>query len=102
MKLFVFVLLGAFLVIGLAGCESISMPYVMQTDRVDQMVNGVNRDLKRPFLAVDIDLVDPKTSDKPAEEAAPVVETRRETTYAQEETPTTIKKKVTLREEEVK
>lgn len=116
MKLFVFVLAGAFLVMGLAGCESISKPYVMQTDRVDQRLDAGNMgylkgtppppkdrgDLKRPLIAVDIDLVDVKTSDKPAQETAPVVETRRETTYTQEETPTMVKRKVTVREEEVK
>ncbi len=55
---------------GLLGCESISKPYIMTVDRVDQKVEG-NRgylvgtpppaeerdNLKRPLIAVDMDLV---------------------------------------------
>ena len=69
------VLLAAFaacLVIALAGCESISKPYVMETDRVDQKMDTGNRGylkgapppakdragLKRSLIAVDIDLID--------------------------------------------
>ncbi len=63
------IVLAAMMVIGLVGCN-LSKPYVMQTDRVDQDMNAGNRgylkgtppppgdrgDLKRPLIAVDIDL----------------------------------------------
>jgi len=65
-------LLCAILTIGLIGCEKISKPYVMKMDRADQDLNAGNRgylkgtppppgdrgDLKRPFIAVDVDLID--------------------------------------------
>ena len=65
--------------IGLTGCERISKPYIMTVDRVDQKVEG-NRgylkgtpppaqeraNLKRPLIAVDMDLVEIKG--KPAPE----------------------------------
>jgi len=56
--------------VALVGCEKISKPYIMTTDRVDQKVDG-NRgylkgtpppakertNLTRPLIAVDMDLV---------------------------------------------
>ena len=55
-----------------AGCERVSMPYVMKTERVDQKMDIGNRGylkgapppakdrtgLKRPLIAVDIDLIE--------------------------------------------
>ena len=63
----------------LVGCEKISKPYIMTVDRVDQKVEG-NRGylkgtpppaqdrtgLKRPLIAVDMDLIDIKG--KPAKD----------------------------------
>ena len=65
--------------IGLIGCEKISKPYIMTVDRTDQKVVG-NRGyvkgtpppaeerigLKRPLIAVDMDLVEIKG--KPAQD----------------------------------
>ena len=59
--------------VALVGCEKISKPYIMTVDRVDQKVEG-NRgylkgtpppaqertNLKRPLIAVDMDLIDIK------------------------------------------
>jgi len=55
-----------------AGCERVSMPYVMKTERIDQKMDTGNRGylkgspppakdrtgLKRPLIAVDIDLIE--------------------------------------------
>lgn len=71
------VVLGLCIAMGLAGCE-ISKPYVITVDRVDQKVSEGNRGymkgtpppaderqgLKRPLIAVDIDL--PSVQGKPA------------------------------------
>ena len=68
------VALGISFIIGLVGCERVSAPYIMKMDRVDQKLDAGNRgylkgtppapedrgDLKRPFIALDIDLVDMK------------------------------------------
>ena len=65
--------------VALVGCEKISKPYIMTVDRVDQKVDG-NRgylkgtpppeqertNLKRPLIAVDMDLIDIKG--KPAKD----------------------------------
>lgn len=72
MGVFFAVVVGICLIICLVGCEGISKPYVMKMDRVDQKLDEGNKgylkgtppppksrgDLKRPFIAVDIDLVD--------------------------------------------
>ncbi len=71
MKWFFVVMVGICLIVGLIGCESISKPYIMKMDRTDQKLDEGNRgylkgtapapkdrgDLKRPFIAVDIDLI---------------------------------------------
>lgn len=68
MQLLIVVMLSTVMVIGLGGC--ISKPYVMTMDRVDQKMDVGNRgylmgtppppedrgELKRQFIAVDIDL----------------------------------------------
>ncbi len=65
--------------VALVGCEKISKPYIMTVDRVDQKAGG-NRgylrgtpppeqeraNLKRPLIAVDMDLIDIKG--KPAQD----------------------------------
>jgi len=65
-------------ILALTGCERISMPYVMKTDRVDQDLKVGNRGylkgtpppapdrsgLKRPWLAVDVDLISTGTNGK--------------------------------------
>ncbi len=70
--------------IGLKGCN-LSKPYIMNTDRVDQDMQAGNRGylkgppppaddrsgLKRPLLAVDIDL--PQIKGKPAKESKLVI-----------------------------
>ena len=62
--------------VALVGCEKISKPYIMTVDRVDQMVDSGNKgylqgtpppagersNLKRPLIAVDMDLVTIKGS----------------------------------------
>ncbi len=97
MKLFCFTVLSILVLVALAGCQ-MSKPYVMEMDRVDQKMEG-NRgylkgtpppaedrsNLKRPFIAVDIDL--PSTAPE------------KEATMVREEPP--VKKKA-MREEEVK
>ena len=68
MKLVFFVLLSACILFALIGCE-MSKPYIMNTDREDQKIEG-NRgylkgtppplkergDLKRPYLTVDVEI----------------------------------------------
>ena len=72
MRVFYLIVIAC-LIAGLTGCERVSMPYVMKTDRTDQDLKVGNRgylkgtpppskdrgDLKRPFIAVDVDLVEP-------------------------------------------
>jgi len=60
----------AVMALGLAGCETISKPYIMTVDRTDQKVEGnrgylsgtppqpTERHLKRELIAVDMDLVE--------------------------------------------
>ena len=64
---------GVCIAVALVGCERISKPYIMTVDRVDQQVDG-NKGflkgtppaseervgLKRPLIAVDMDLVEIK------------------------------------------
>jgi hypothetical protein len=91
------VLLSACLVIGLAGCSDVSKPYVIKVDRTDQEMTAGNRgyikgtpppvgdrgELKRPLIAVDVDLAQikgPKSTEvsedsgdvRPSPAAAPV------------------------------
>lgn len=83
MKQLFLILLSVALLIALAGCEGISTPYVMKTDRTDQNLSVGNRgylkgtppppkdrgELKREFIAIDIDLAEGgKEEAKPAEE----------------------------------
>jgi hypothetical protein len=72
MKKFLSVIVCGLIALGLAGCCGVSAPYIMQTDRVDQDVASGNKgylkgtpppsddrsNLKRPLIAVDIDLPD--------------------------------------------
>ncbi len=72
--MFYLVLTFVCLAAALAACERVSMPYVMKTDRTDQDLKAGNRgyfkgtppppkdrgDLKRPLIAVDVDLIDSK------------------------------------------
>ena len=71
-------ILSVFLVLALTGCERVSMPYVMKMDRTDQNLRVGNRgylkgtppppkdrgDLKRPFIAVDVDLIEPEKKEE--------------------------------------
>ena len=100
-----------------SGCDTtMTNPYVMKTDRVDQKLDAGNRgylkgtpppapdrgDLKRPWIAVDVNLP-PTTKERAAEaEAASVKEVKREVTVIKEETPTTVKKTTVVTEEETK
>lgn len=81
MKLLFVFMLGAALAIGAAGCSDISAPYIMQTDRVDQKMDLGNRgylkgtpppaadrgNLKRPLIAIDVDLPDMGVSSEKSE-----------------------------------
>jgi hypothetical protein len=111
----VLILIAAMAVI-VTGCASVSAPYVMNTDRVDQKLDQGNRgylkgtpppppdrgDLKRPWIAVDVDLLETSSkSTAPAKEEKPV-EVKREVTVVKEETPTTVKKTTVVKEEEIK
>ena len=104
------------------GCGAkMTNPYVMKTDRVDQKLEEGNRgyvkgtpppvgdrgDLKRPWIAVDVDLPDSSSASAPAAveeksvEQKPV-EVKREVAVIKEETPTTIKTTTVVTEEEIK
>ena len=75
--LFLSIIAGS-LILALSGCERVSAPYIMKTDRQDQNLAAGNRgyfkgtppppedrgDLKREFIAVDIDLIDVNKSRK--------------------------------------
>ena len=70
MRAFVVVVMIAAVAVAAVGCSNVSKPYVMKTDRVDQKLEEGNRgylkgtpppvgdrgDLKRPWIAVDVDL----------------------------------------------
>ena len=99
------------------GCGAkMTNPYIMKTDRVDQKLEEGNRgyikgtpppvgdrgDLKRPWIAVDVDLPDsPVTSSAAAVEKKPA-EVKREIAVVKEETPTTVKTTTVVTEEEIK
>ena len=120
MRVFLAVVVIAAVAIAAAGCGNVSKPYVMTTDRVDQKLEAGNRgylegtpppvgdrgDLKRPWIAVDVDL--PESSDgssAPVQEKAvqeKVVEVKREVTVIKEETPTAVKTTTVVMEEEIK
>lgn len=97
------------IVLGLVGCESMSTPYVMKMDRIDQKMDTGNRgylkgtpppvkdrgDLKRPFIAIDIDLVEMGEGNaKTAEETNVAVETKEAAPVMKEAAP--------IKQEEVK
>ena len=98
--------LSIFIISLLTGCE-MSKPYVMTTERVDQKMEIGNRgylkgtppppkyrgDLKRPFIAVDINLPEVGESEGPAVEAKEAA-AKKVTPPASEKAP--------LKEEEVK
>ena len=102
--------------IAAAGCGNVSKPYVMKTDRIDQKLEEGNRgylkgtpppvgdrgDLKRPWIAVDVDL--PESSGTNPAPAAPEkpAEVKREVTVVKEETPTNVKTTTVVKEEEIK
>jgi hypothetical protein len=107
MKAFSVVLVIALLA-ALAGCE-VSKPYVMKVDRHDQNLETGNRgylkgtpppvgdrgDLKRPFLAVDIDL----PSDSPQPPAEEAIATEEEAVATEEEAVATEEEAVATEEE---
>lgn len=82
MKVVYAIISGACVLVALIGCESISRPYVMKMDRVDQDMEIGNRgylqgtpppprdrgELKRPFIAIDIDLLETKKARYAAQE----------------------------------
>ena len=115
MKGLALIAFAAILAAALIGCQ-MSAPYVMETDRTDQKMEAGNRGylkgtpppaedragLKRPWLAVDVDL--PGTEEGKAQEAGTkTVEVREEISIVRSQTPagTTVQKKVVI-EEEVK
>lgn len=107
MKLFVLVAC-AILAIGLVGCE-ISAPYVMKTDRLDQELQAGNKgylkgtppppkdrgDLKRPWIAVDIDLPEVETKKTKLKTSEAAYETKSQ---VREE----VKQKAPAKEEDIK
>lgn len=122
MRAFLAVVVIAVVAISAVGCGvKMTNPYVMKTDRVDQKLEEGNRgyvkgtpppvedrgDLKRPWIAVDVDL--PESSDTGS--AAPVaekaveqkpIEVKREVAVIKEETPTMVKTTTVVTEEEIK
>src|SRR3989338_7664542 len=94
MKLFCFVILGACLTFAILGCERVSAPYIMKMDRRDQNLASGNKgylkgtpppqkdrgDLKREFIAIDIDLVSARQSREA--DGRPAAIEKRETTSA--------------------
>jgi hypothetical protein len=99
-----------------AGCANVSAPYVMKTDRVDQKLDGTgNRgylqgtpppvgdrgDLKRPWIAVDVDLPESSGERSAAVKETPA-EVKREVTVVKEETPATVKTTTVVTKEEIK
>jgi len=121
MRIVVLAVLIAAVAIAAVGCGAkMTNPYIMTTDRVDQKLEAGNRgyvkgtpppvgdrgDLKRPWIAVDVDLPESsgttsvaaveKVEEKP-------VEIKREVTVVKEETPTTVKNTtIVVTEEEIK
>ena len=121
MRAFLAVVVIAAVAIAAVGCGAkMTNPYIMTTDRVDQKLEVGNRgyvkgtpppvgdrgDLKRPWIAVDVDLPESsgttsvaaveKVEEKP-------VEIKREVTVVKEETPTTVKNTtIVVTEEEIK
>lgn len=125
MRVFLAVVVIAAVAIAAAGCGNVSKPYVMTTDRVDQKLEAGNRgylegtpppvgdrgDLKRPWIAVDVDLPESSGgSSAPVQEKAvqekavqeKVVEVKREVTVIKEETPAAVKTTTVVTEEEIK
>ncbi len=116
MRVFLAVVVIAAVAISAAGCGNVSKPYIMKIDRIDQKLEGGNRgylegtpppvgdrgDLKRPWIAVDVDL--PESSGGVTSPAATekTVELKREVAVIREETPTTIKTTTVVMEEEIK
>ena len=122
MRVFLAVVIIAAVAISAVGCGAkMTNPYVMKTDRVDQKLEEGNRgyvkgtpppvgdrgDLKRPWIAVDVDLPDSLSTSQ----AAPVaekaveqkpVEVKREVAVIKEETPTTVRTTTVVTEEEIK
>lgn len=110
MKSLFVVILSACLAIGLVGC--ISKPYVMTMDRVDQKMEIGNRgylkgtpppledrgDLKRSFIAVDIDLP-PARGEEAKLERGPAIEQSERPLPVERQTPV---KEEAKREEEIK
>jgi len=99
-----------------AGCGNVSAPYVMKTDRIDQKLEEGNRgyvkgtpppvgdrgDLKRPWIAVDVDLPESSGAGSAAGIEEKPVEVKREVTVVREETPATVKTTTVVTEEEIK
>ena len=116
MRAFLAVVVIAVIAVAAAGCANVSKPYVMKTDRVDQNLNEGNRgylkgtpppvkdrgDLKRPWIAIDVDLPESSGSGSAAEAEKKPAEIKREVTVVKEETPTTVKTTTVVKEEETK
>ena len=109
-------LVGICMILGLAGCATVSAPYVMKTDRLDQKVEGNRGYLKgtpppaedltgrqRPWIAIDVDLPngaakESVTSEKTTIRTRTVTTEERGTPISTKETITT----VTSTEENIK
>jgi len=122
MRVFLAVVVIAALAISAVGCGAkMTNPYIMKTDRIDQKLEEGNRgylkgtpppvgdrgDLKRPWIAVDVDLPESSATsqaesvaEKPVAEKP--VEVKREVMVVKEETPTTVKTTTVVTEEEIK
>jgi len=114
MKVFVAVVMVAAIAIAAAGCANVSAPYVMKTDRIDQKLEEGNRgylkgtpppvgdrgDLKRPWIAVDVDLPETSGEISAAKAEEKPAEVKREVTVVKEETPAVVKKTTTVVTEE--
>ncbi|MCX5679145.1 MAG: hypothetical protein NTZ95_00465 [Candidatus Omnitrophica bacterium] len=116
MRVFLAVVVIAAVAIAAAGCGNVSKPYVMKTDRVDQKLEEGNRgylkgtpppvgdrgDLKRPWIAVDVDLPETSGERSAVKVEKEPAEVKREVTVVKEETPTTVKTTTVVTEEDIK
>ena len=117
MRVFLAVVVIAAVAIVASGCGAkMTNPYIMKTDRVDQKLEGGNRgylkgtpppvgdrgDLKRPWIAVDVDLPESEGTSSAATVDKKTAEVKREVTVVKEETPTTVKTTTVVKEEETK
>jgi len=112
MRTFCLVVAALFIAMVLVGCETVSKPYVMKVDREDQKLDMGNRgylkgvppparergELKRPLIAVDIDLVQVQGKKTQSTEMVQGSGAKQSVSEA----PQPVQHKTALKEEEIK